>query len=235
MKTNYSTLKKSALVGLVALTSYLPMKAKAGDKVKADDYSNKDINQITQAYFDSHSFDIAMENPQTEKSGWKVEAVRNGETGASEVKVMYTANNWREFLWGVSRPVHLWNHNPQTGKLEILPAYIGRDGLGAFKAGGILSPLEGLVAFPINGVQKLCGQSGDKLFYNAFLDDWSLTLGTTADYALLGLAAGCSGGGSSQPAEEDSQPKNKPKDNPKDDTSDEPSDPGNDGGDGGVL
>ena len=36
------------------------------------------------------------------------------------VGVQYTANNFTEFLWGLTRPVHLWNTRPD-GKREILP------------------------------------------------------------------------------------------------------------------
>ena len=43
---------------------------------------------------------------------------------------------FKEFLWGVSRPLHLYNHDEKTGDLEILPFY-----LDPLEAGGFLSPL----------------------------------------------------------------------------------------------
>ena len=48
------------------------------------------------------------------------------------VGIKYTSSHFREFLWGVSRPVHLWN-SEADGKKVILPFW-----LHPFQAGGIL-------------------------------------------------------------------------------------------------
>jgi hypothetical protein len=49
------------------------------------------------------------------------------------VGVKYTSNNFTEFLWGLSRPVHLWN-TKANGKKEILPFWTA-----PLKEGGFLS------------------------------------------------------------------------------------------------
>lgn len=58
------------------------------------------------------------------------------EVSPESIKLRYTSNNLREFLWGVTRFLHPYNKHPDNGKIEILPFYTR-----AFKPGGFLSPL----------------------------------------------------------------------------------------------
>jgi len=73
-----------------------------------------------------------------EKSGWTggVSISPDGENIEARVAYRYTGGGFKEFLWGVSRPLHLYNHDEKTGDLEILPFY-----LDPLEAGGFLSPL----------------------------------------------------------------------------------------------
>ncbi len=52
-----------------------------------------------------------------------------------QVAFRYTGGGAKEFLWGLSRPVHIYNTN-EDGKKEVLPFYSR-----PIKAGGALSPL----------------------------------------------------------------------------------------------
>ena len=73
----------------------------------------------------------------TEKDGWNVRPTisPDGKNIGAQVTFRYTGGGVKEFLWGLSRPVHLYNHN-EEGKVEVLPFYTH-----PIKAGGALSPL----------------------------------------------------------------------------------------------
>ena len=90
--------------------------------------------------------------------------------GAGEdvmVGLQYTSNNFNEFLWGLTRPLHVWNTS-SAGKTEVLPFWTR-----PFKEGGLLSWLNP----------------------GAWKRNPSLTAGTLASELALALAASGGGGG----------------------------------------
>lgn len=97
------------------------------------------------------------------------ELVVRGAGRDAVVGLQYTSNNFNEFLWGLTRPVHLWNTSP-GGRTQVLPFWTR-----PFKEGGILSWLNP----------------------GAWKRNPSLTAGTLASELALALAAGSGGGGSS--------------------------------------
>ncbi len=70
-------------------------------------------------------------------NGWNVKPIvsSDGKNLGAQLAFRYTGGGLKEFFWGVTRPVHLYNHN-RKGKVEILPFYSH-----PIKAGGALSPL----------------------------------------------------------------------------------------------
>ncbi len=90
------------------------------------DVSNMDLNGL----------ELQLASAKKSENSWKVKPTisSNGDIGA-EVAFRYTGGGMKEFLWGVSRPLHVYNHN-KSGDLEILPFYTH-----PIKAGGALSPL----------------------------------------------------------------------------------------------
>ncbi|MDP1729099.1 MAG: hypothetical protein Q8L27_02770 [archaeon] len=195
-RSNYSTIKKAVIGVAILASSYLPMSAKAQDNYLAEVQPTK-MEQITARAKDS----IEKDANEGKFSGY--------------AKNRYTSHPGLEFLWGVSRPLHLWNQTPDTGELQILPCY-NIFSLDAFKAGGLFSPLEGLIATLHN---QTLGRLTGKEMYNAFSDNPALTLGVLADYALMAVAAGGSsggsGGGSSSDGSTDPANPTQPRDKPK--------------------
>ncbi|MDP1729434.1 MAG: hypothetical protein Q8L27_04485 [archaeon] len=207
-RTNYSTIKKAVISAAILASSYLPITAKAQDNPLLAETQPTRMEQITAKAKDS----IEKDANEGKFSGY--------------MKNRYTSNPLTEYLWGVSRPLHLWNHTPDSGELQVLPCY-NVFSLDAFKAGGIFSPLEGLVATLHN---QTLGRLTGKEMYNAFSDNPALTLGVLTDYALLALAGGSPSG--SSPKDDTTQPTNpttKPKDKPT------PSDPKDDQGSTGGF
>ena len=202
MKNAYSIMKKAVIGASILASSYLPMTAKAQDNLFAA-AEPSEMQKITA------------------KAGENIEA--RAEKG--EYSHLFTRNRGTEFLWGLTRPLHLWNTDSENGNTLVYPYLInGRKTAftGAFEAGGIFSPLEGLVATIVNGAGYLCGAK-DSLMYNAFADNWALTAGVIPHYALLALAGGSSGGSGSTPANPDNPDK-------KDDGKTNPKDPVDQGG-----
>ena len=81
----------------------------------------------------NRGFQVASSVKTSDKTGLHpyVETNKNH----SSVGFKYTSNNFKEFLWGLSRPLHIYNTNPRTKKKEILPFY---NPLKAFKEGAIV-------------------------------------------------------------------------------------------------
>jgi len=71
-------------------------------------------------------------------SGWSVQPTLSpdGRNVGMRAAYTYTGSSFREVLWGLSRPLHLYNRNPASGTRQWLPFY-----LSPLKAGGALSPL----------------------------------------------------------------------------------------------
>ena len=86
--------------------------------------------------------------------------------------VTYTANSVTEFLWGLTRPIHLWNTLP-NGRVEVLPFWTH-----PLKAGGFLCWINPR-AWQLNP---------------------SLTAGTLVSEIAIAAAASSSSGGSSSSA-----------------------------------
>lgn len=67
--------------------------------------------------------------------------IRFNTDGEIYVGFRYTSNNFKEFLWGISRPFHLYNrkrdaNGTPTAEKDLMPFY-----LHPFRQGGILSPI----------------------------------------------------------------------------------------------
>ena len=71
-------------------------------------------------------------------SGWSVQPTLSpdGRNVGMRAAYTYTGSSFKEVLWGLSRPLHLYNRNPASSKRQWLPFY-----LSPLKAGGALSPL----------------------------------------------------------------------------------------------
>lgn len=145
-KTNNSRRHTVTIIAFIAAALANPAYA---DKPKDVEHTKNISNYLLRSdLFSSHSkhdprLDVKNNNLEVmtlasakKQNGWELRPTisENGNIGA-KVAFRYTGGGFKEFLWGISRPVHLYNHN-EEGKLEILPFYTH-----PIKAGGALSPL----------------------------------------------------------------------------------------------
>ena len=194
MKTNYKTVK--AKVASILATTVLA----------ATQVYSQGIEQITTQYNQDHPIEIASlsSRPARKESRLKL-MVGSGNSENLEnasIGIKYTSNNFKEFLWGLSRPVHFYNTNPTTGRKEILPFWNPKH---ACKAGGIVSPISGVIAYPVNYIANKLGKDGD-LIPKAWENGPALTAGVAVDYIIAGALASSSGSsgssGNSEPAQD---------------------------------
>lgn len=177
----------------------MAVSANAGDELsskisspirEASSYEN------VQKYLDSKpvAFELA-DAREASKSSSKLSLDARANENDTYVGLRYTTG-FKELGNGMLMLVTPYRTNPQTKRIEILPAYSH-----ILREGGLLSPEYGaLVCAPVNLVGKLFGK--DEVLANPWYYNPALTGGVALDQLLLAAAAGGSGGGgSSTPAQ----------------------------------
>ena len=81
----------------------------------------EDTRPVSRDLYAERKSDSNLSKISATSSGLKPFVEVNG--GSASAGLKYTSNNFSEFFWGISRPFHLYNTNPETGEKEILPFY----------------------------------------------------------------------------------------------------------------
>ena len=130
MEAKYIPFKKAIAKTLIAgmLFSSVP-KISFGEIIARFNADNRQ-HSVGIEYVLNFGDSESQDKKGTEK--YSLEAKADG--NKKSISVMYTSNNFTEFLWGLTRPIHPYNISPR-GKLQILPFYTS-----SFRPGGIFSP-----------------------------------------------------------------------------------------------